>query len=321
MTPLPAGLPADSHVHSEFSWDTGGPDSAARGTMRATCARAVEIGLPALFFTEHLDLEDAWFTDLEDFADHERHLVGEDGVVAVPRFDVDGYLEEIDRCRADFPQLRIGTGLEFGQPGLRLDAARAQLDLSTFDRIIGSLHTVPLERPSADGGSADGMDADGESADGEQSADGARSPRPGRRAEPNTLLRRRPALEVIRDYLAEVPAQVAGEGPHEVVTHLDYAVRYWPEEVEGPFDPRPLEEELRGAMRAIAASGRALEINTRRLRPWIPQWWAEEGGEAISFGSDSHTPLALAANFPEAMALADWAGFRPGRDPRELWRR
>uniref|UniRef100_UPI001C3CAF71 hypothetical protein n=1 Tax=Picosynechococcus sp. (strain ATCC 27264 / PCC 7002 / PR-6) TaxID=32049 RepID=UPI001C3CAF71 len=96
---------ADSHVHSEFSWDTGGPDSAARGTMRATCARAVEIGLPALFFTEHLDLEDAWFTDLEDFADHERHLVGEDGVVAVPRFAVEGYLEEIDRCRADFPQL------------------------------------------------------------------------------------------------------------------------------------------------------------------------------------------------------------------------
>ena len=270
MTSFPVGLPADSHVHSEFSWDTGGPDSAARGTMRATCARAVEIGLPALFFTEHLDLEDAWFTDLEDFADHERHLVG----------------------------------------------ARAQLDHSAFDRNIGSLHTVPLERSSADGGSADSMDADGE-----QSADGARTPRPEHRAEPNTLLRRRPALEVIRDYLAEVPAQVAGEGPHEVVTHLDYAVRYWPEEVEGPFDPRPLEEELRGAMRAIAASGRALEINTRRLRPWIPQWWAEEGGEAISFGSDSHTPLALAANFPEAMALADWAGFRPGRDPRELWRR
>ena len=39
-------LPADSHVHSEFSWDTGGPDSPARGTMEATCARAVRIGLP-----------------------------------------------------------------------------------------------------------------------------------------------------------------------------------------------------------------------------------------------------------------------------------
>lgn len=281
-------LPAESHVHSEFSWDTGGPDSTARGTMRATCARAVEIGLPALFFTEHLDLEDAWFTNPEDFAAHERHLVGEDGVVAVPRFDVDGYLEEIDRCRAAFPELTIGTGLEFGQPGLRTDAARAQLDLTAFDRIIGSLHTLELGD---------------------------------HRVEPNTMFRRLPADDVIRRYLAEVPSVVAADGPHEVVTHIDYAVRYWPEEDEGPFDPRPLEEEFRGAMRAIAASGRALEINTRRLRPWIPQWWAEEGGEAISFGSDSHTPLALAANFPEAMAMADWAGFRPGRDPRELWRR
>ncbi|MDV3296164.1 MAG: hypothetical protein LOY01_10155, partial [Brachybacterium paraconglomeratum] len=244
--------------------------------------------LPALFFTEHLDLEDAWFTNPEDFAAHERHLVGEDGVVAVPRFDVDGYLEEIDRCRAAFPELTIGTGLEFGQPGLRTDAARAQLDLTAFDRIIGSLHTLELGD---------------------------------HRVEPNTMFRRLPADDGIRRYLAEVPSVVAPDGPHEVVTHIDYAVRYWPEEDEGPFDPRPLEEEFRGAMRAIAASGRALEINTRRLRPWIPQWWAEEGGEAISFGSDSHTPLALAANFPEAMAMADWAGFRPGRDPRELWRR
>src|SRR5690606_37968350 len=182
-----AGLPADSHVHSEFSWDTGGPDSAARGTMRATCARAVEIGLPALFFTEHLDLEDAWVTDLEDFADHERHLVGEDGIVAVPCFDVDGYLEEIDRCRAAFPQLRIGTGLEFGQPGLRTEAARATLDLDAFDRVIGSLHTVSCGD---------------------------------RRAEPNTLFRRLPADEVLRAYLAEVPAVVAADGPHEIVTHI-----------------------------------------------------------------------------------------------------
>lgn len=41
-------LPADSHVHSEWSWDTGGPRSHAAGRMRATCARAVRIGLPAM---------------------------------------------------------------------------------------------------------------------------------------------------------------------------------------------------------------------------------------------------------------------------------
>ena len=36
---------ADRHVHSEWSWD------AAQGDMMATCARAVELGLPALAFT------------------------------------------------------------------------------------------------------------------------------------------------------------------------------------------------------------------------------------------------------------------------------
>ena len=42
-------LPPDNHVHSEWSWD------AAAGAMEATCARAVEIGLPSLSFTEHAD--------------------------------------------------------------------------------------------------------------------------------------------------------------------------------------------------------------------------------------------------------------------------
>ncbi|WP_193105087.1 PHP domain-containing protein [Brachybacterium sp. FME24] len=281
-------LPADSHVHSEFSWDTGGPTSAARGTMEATCARAVRIGLPALFFTEHLDLEDAWISDPEDFDDHERHLLGPDGVVTVPRFDVDGYFESIERCRAAFPQLRIGTGLEFGQPHLRTEAARQQLDLDRFDRIIGSLHTLEFE---------------------------------GDRAEPNTLFRRLPAGEVIRRYLADVPQLVAGDEPFEIVTHLDYAIRYWPEEQVGPFDPRSFEEEFRAAMRAIAGSGRALEMNTRRLWPWMAQWWSEEGGRAVSFGSDSHAPHTLAHGFPEATAMLEAVGFRPGADPRDLWRR
>ena len=48
-------LPPDNHVHSEWSWDTGGPHSAAVGRMAAVCARALEIGLPAIAFTEHLD--------------------------------------------------------------------------------------------------------------------------------------------------------------------------------------------------------------------------------------------------------------------------
>jgi histidinol-phosphatase (PHP family) len=41
-------------VHTEWSWDT------ATGDMERTCARAVELGLPAVAFTEHVDHVSWW---------------------------------------------------------------------------------------------------------------------------------------------------------------------------------------------------------------------------------------------------------------------
>ena len=38
--------------------------------MERTCARAVRIGLPALVFTEHLDLT-GWQASPEDFPEHD----------------------------------------------------------------------------------------------------------------------------------------------------------------------------------------------------------------------------------------------------------
>ena len=55
-------LTGDGHVHSEWSRDTGGPRSAAAGRMEEMCRRALKIGLPALAFTEHLDLT-GWVID------------------------------------------------------------------------------------------------------------------------------------------------------------------------------------------------------------------------------------------------------------------
>src|SRR5829696_9525767 len=79
---------------------------------------------------------------------------------------------------------------------------------------------------------------------------------------------------------------------------------------------------FRQAMRAVAGSGRALELNIGGpIRPWIAQWWAEEGGRAITFGSDAHTTDWLAGNFYEAMAMAEHFGFRPGHRPEDFWTR
>jgi histidinol phosphatase-like PHP family hydrolase len=108
-------LTGDGHVHSEWSWDTGGPGSDAAGTMQAMCRRALKIGLPALAFTEHLDLT-GWVVDQEDLLDHLRPLVGDDGLLTPDPLDVGDCLENIDRCRRQFPELRILSGVEFGQP-------------------------------------------------------------------------------------------------------------------------------------------------------------------------------------------------------------
>jgi histidinol-phosphatase (PHP family) len=280
------GLPADSHVHSEWSWDTGGPSSDAAGRMRATCARAVRIGLPAVFFTEHLDVPDTWRAEPQDLMPHQSGLINEAGRVDFAPFDADGYLAAVDRVRHDFPDLRVRTGVELGQPHRVGAQVTRVVDLGLLDRVLGSLHTLDLGAGPA---------------------------------EPNTLFREHDPAVVMSAYLAEVPVMVAGSDVFEVFTHLDYAIRLWPTDDLGPFDPRPFEEEFRVAMRSIADGGRALEMNTRRLWPWIPQWWAEAGGTTVSFGSDAHTPDALAAHFPEATAMLEHFGFRPGRTPEELW--
>lgn len=175
--------------------------------------------------------------------------------------DAGGYLDCIEWCWWKFPELRILTGVELGQPHIDGDGARKLVDLSALDRVNGSLHTLPVpEAPEA------------------------------LRCEPITLYRRWPAERVVRDYLAEVHRVISGSDAFAVFTHIEYAVRDWPTQTEGPFDPRTFEDEFRQAMRAVAGSGRALELNVGGpIRPWIAQWWSEEGGRAITLASDAHT--------------------------------
>lgn len=291
-------LPADAHVHSEWSWDSGS-DPASPGRLARTCEQAVRIGLPAIVFTEHLDLEDRWRVDPGDMGDHAEALVDDDGYVRLPPFDLDGYLEAIDRCRHAHPDLTILTGVEFGQPHLWDAQAAGIIGSGAIDRVNGSLHMLPLGDPAA--GATAGTDVD--------------------RTEPATLYTHHAPEDVMRAYLEEIPRMVAGSDTFAVFTHIDYAVRAWPTTEVGPFDPRRFEEGFRTAMRAIAGSGRALEMNTRRLWSWIPQWWAEEGGRAVTFGSDAHVPERIAANFPEAVAMLEHHGFRAGSRPEDFWTR
>ena len=56
--------------------------------------------------------------------------------------DVDGYLASIERCRARFPELRILSGIEAGEPHHFQGSVAAVLKQGRFDRVLGSLHSI-----------------------------------------------------------------------------------------------------------------------------------------------------------------------------------
>jgi histidinol-phosphatase (PHP family) len=271
-------LPADNHVHSQWSHDTG-----PRASMAAACARAVELGLPAVAFTEHLD-----FTEWGPGDPISGTGITPNDQWGPRPFDVDGYLWCVEECRGRFPSLRILSGAEAGEPHLFAGSAAAVLSSGRFDRVLGSVHTLPSG---------------------------------GRLVYARALLRREPAGALMRRYFAEVVAMIEGSGLFEVLAHLDYPRRYWPQ-AAGRYQETDFEEEYRAVLRALASSGRVLELNTASplVSVSLLRWWHEEGGTALSFGSDAHLPGHVGGRFGEAAGLAEAAGFRPGRDPFDFWR-
>jgi histidinol-phosphatase (PHP family) len=276
-------LPSDTHVHTEWSWD------ALAGSMERSCERAVRLGLRAIAFTEHADLTE-WAIGRDVAAglpEPLRARVGPDGVLRPPPLDVEGYVACVDRCRDRFPDLRILSGVELGDPHWFPDAVRT-LVAAGFDRVLGSLHSVTVE---------------------------------GRARPVDRMLPQWPIERIVREYLAEELRLVEADGAFEVLAHVDYPVRGWPA-AAGPHDPRAFEDEYRAVLRALAGGGRGLEINTRvPLHPLVLRWWREAGGEAVSFGSDAHDPAMVAHDFAAAAAMAEAQGFHPSRDPGGMWTR
>jgi histidinol-phosphatase (PHP family) len=273
-------LPADGHVHSEWSWD------ARHGSMERTCARAVELGVPSVAFTEHADYT-PWTIPAGPPG---RVSPGTaEGQFTPPALDVDGYLACLQRCRERFPGLRILAGVELGEPHWHGRRVSDLLDLDCFDRVLGSVHTLAADS--------------------------------GRFLEIADAFRSQPAADVVRAYLTGILSLIKESATFGVLAHIDYVIRYWPA-AAGPYDPAAFEDEHREVLRELAATSRALEINSQvPLHPLVLRWWHEAGGEAVTFGSDAHDPGELASRFADTAALAEAHGFRPASDPRDPWAR
>ena len=268
--------PPDNHVHSEWSWDTG-----PQASMVRACEQAVALGLPAIAFTEHLDFT-VW--DERDRATAEG-LLGRRGRQAP--IDVAGYTASIAECRERFPELRIWSGIETGEPHMFGASVAAHLRANPVDRVLGSLHSLMHEDHLV--GVTQVMYAD--------------------------------PVATMRRYLAAVVDMIESSDVFQVLAHVDFPRRYWP---GGPqrYEEKDYEEEYRAVFRALAGSGRALEVNTASPLASVDQvrWFREEGGAAVSFGSDAHHPWRVADQFDVSVDVAEAAGFRPGRDRYDFWR-
>jgi histidinol-phosphatase (PHP family) len=268
----------DNHVHTHFSWDT--PDGS---TMLRACERAVALGLPAIAFTEHLDFT-VWRDDDRATADG---LVDRHHAQQTP-IDVDGYADELAEARDRFPDLRIWSGIEAGEPHLFGASLGDHLRRSPVDRVLGSLHSLPDD---------------------------------GRLVGVTRLLWQDPDA-TMRRYLAELLDMVQSSDVFQVLAHCDFPRRYWPGGTHRYLE-KDFEEEYRAVFRALAGSGRALEVNTSSPLASADQvrWFREEGGDAVSFGSDAHQPERVGDRFDLAVDVVEAAGFRPGKDRFDFWRR
>jgi histidinol-phosphatase (PHP family) len=92
--------------------------------MERSCERAIEIGLPAIAFTEHAD----WAMVHEG-----QHTI-----------DIAGYLDAVERCRAKFKGLPILTGVELGEPHRFPRETAEVLAAAPLDHVLGSIHSIRL---------------------------------------------------------------------------------------------------------------------------------------------------------------------------------
>jgi histidinol-phosphatase (PHP family) len=282
-------MPTDNHVHTRWSWDT-----ASASSMQLACARAVEIGLPGVAFTEHVDFTDWSRADALQLADRSTRVHRPARVGARPRvapLDVEGYSADLARCREEFPELRILSGIEAGEPHLFPASVDAVLATGSFERVLGSLHAI-------------GHDGTLASVD-------------------RALFAELGAHDLMHRYFAELTVLVGNSSVYNVLAHCDYPRRYWPTALVGAYVESDFEEEYRQVFRALASSGRALEINTRSPLASVTllRWWWQEGGDAVSFGSDAHQPFRVGGHFDLAVDVVEAAGFRAGRDRTDFWRR
>lgn len=197
-------------------------------------------------------------------------------------FRLEPWAAELERCRAEHNgRLTLRAGIEIGEPHLFQDEAQAMIARYPFDYVLGSLHWV---------GSETIFDRD---------------------------YFRRPAREAFGLFFEELE-RMTRAGGFDILSHFDVPVRAgFP--VYGRYDPKEHEDCIRPVLKNCVERGIALDVNTKGLDSGaktltpgldILRWYAEMGGERITFGSDAHRPQRVGDGIPAAVGVAKEAGLK-----------
>ncbi|MCI8623275.1 MAG: histidinol-phosphatase HisJ family protein [Provencibacterium sp.] len=183
-------------------------------------------------------------------------------------------------------RLMLTAGIELGQPLASPETARQALQMQNYDFVLGSVHRTR----------ADLTDYYWKDYHSYTEADVKKE------------------LDV---YFNEVLETVRW-GQFDVLAHLTYPLRYMEGRDGAPCSLEPHREIMDEILRALARSGKGLELNVSSLygeygrtcptRETI-QRFRELGGEIVTIGSDSHRADRIGQGIAEGMEILSACGF------------
>lgn len=269
----------DSHVHSTLS-----PDS--RIDLREGCAKAVEIGIDKLAFTNHFAVIGSNFKNLGEFFNEE-----EQSGILEPPFEFNPSIKqwrafnaEFPAARKQFPQLQLAFGIEADFFPPLLSESRKFLNELPFDFVLGSVHYLGNKCVSMVNGCKAYLEEN--------------------------------SVETYLKHYFELERAAAASGWFDSMSHLDYCLKN-PVRLGYKIAFEEYSEFAFKAIDEMAARGVAIEVNSagaRRLgRPFpsieLLEYAAQAGVPGVTLGSDAHELNELGFGLKEAVQLAQKAGF------------
>jgi len=200
--------------------------------------------------------------------------------------EVEDYVSRVQALAREYAgDLRILVGIEADYIEETLDETAEMLASYPFDYVIGSIHIVG-ERFAFD--------------------------HPEMREHLSEYGFERIFLESL-----ELAERAAASGLFDVIGHLDHAKKLGPR----PRDEAAVAAAASAALRAVAAAGMALELNTSGLRKPVGEAYPAPGllaeahalGIPLTFGSDAHRPQEVGWAFEQAAETARAAGYAATR--------